>query len=120
MKTRLCVAGLIIGLTAAAAFAAGPTIHATPNPVRRGHNVAVYGLAGGCPRGDRVTLISRAFPHTHDFAGLPAIFATVHGDDTYGTTTRIPRTKAPGRYTITARCGGGNFGVTRTLTVLPP
>src|SRR4051794_9140356 len=57
-------------------FKEGPTIHATPATVRAGQRVRISGLAGGCPKGDRVTLLSRAFPHTHDFAGLPAVFAT--------------------------------------------
>ena len=33
---------------------------------------------------------------------------------------RIPAGRTPKRYKITARCGGGTFGVVRTLRVLAP
>ncbi len=99
-------------------FREGPTLHATPNSVFRGGTVRVGGLAGGCPTGDQVTLISRAFPHTHDFAGLPAVFTPVRPDDTYATFVHIPASRAAGNYAITARCGGGNFGITAHLRVL--
>jgi hypothetical protein len=98
-------------------FREGPSIHVSPRSVFAGGTVRVGGLAGGCPTGDQVTLISRAFPHTHDFAGLPAAFATVRPDDTYATFVTIPASRAPKRYGISARCGGGNFGVTGSLRV---
>jgi hypothetical protein len=98
-------------------FREGPSIHATPRTVLRGQTVRIGGLAGGCQTGNQVTLLSRAFPHTHDFAGLPAVFARVRSDDTYATFVRIPASRARGRYGITARCGGGNFGVTGHLRV---
>jgi hypothetical protein len=98
----------------------GPTIRVRPSTVHAGNHVRVFGYAGGCPTGDQVTLISRAFPHTHDFAGLPAVFARVQPGDRYSVLVRIPRGRRPGSYTITARCGGGNFGISRTLRVLAP
>jgi hypothetical protein len=105
-------------LVAVPALAAGhPTIVATPNPVRPGHTVTIHGVVPGCPKGDQLTLISQAFSHHHDFAGLPAIFATIHAHSAYSVTTRIPSTKARGPYSISGRCGGGNIGVTRVLNV---
>ena len=82
--------------------------------------VRVSGLAGGCPKGDEVTLLSRAFPDAKQFAGVPTVVATVDAHDSYSVRVRIPAGRAPARYTIGARCGGGNFGVERTLTVLDP
>jgi hypothetical protein len=105
-------------LQPAITFREGPTIHVTPRAVPAGGSVRVGGLAGGCPTGDQVTLISRAFPHTHDFAGLPAVFTPVRPDDTYATFVHIPASRAKTTYAITARCGGGNFGVTAHLRVL--
>ena len=64
-----------------------------------------------------MTLISRTFPHTQDFAGLPALSATVEGDGSFSTSTTIPATTQPGGYDITARCGGGNLGLVAHLTV---
>ena len=104
-------------LQPAITFREGPTIRATPPSVFAGQTVRVGGLAGGCRTGNRVTLLSRAFPHTNDFAGVPAVFATVRPDDTYATFVTIPANRQPKRYAITARCGGGNFGVTAHLRV---
>ena len=70
--------------------------------------------------GDSVTLISRAFPKKHEFAGVPAVFTKVKIDGSYSKRVRIPKSKAPKKYTISARCGGGNLGVTRKLRVLAP
>ncbi len=99
------------------AFEAGPSIRVRPVSVRAGSKVLVYGLADGCPKGDVVTLLSRAFPHTHEFAGVPAVFAKVLAGDRYNHTVGIPAKRRAGNYSITARCGGGNFGVQARLRV---
>jgi hypothetical protein len=65
-----------------------------------------------------VTLISRAFSHRHDFAGLPALYARVRTNGDYSVRTRIPVTRRPARYRIGGRCGGGNLGVSARLRVL--
>ena len=101
---------------AAPAAASGPTIVATPNPVAHGHRVTIHGVVPGCRRGNQLTLISKAFSHADDFAGLPAIYATIRAHSAYSVTTRIPAGKR-GPYPITGRCGGGNIGVVRTLNV---
>jgi len=79
--------------------------------------VLIKGSADGCPVGDAVIIISRAFVHTHDFAGLPAVLARVKSGGSFRVTTRIPATKRPGRYRVTGRCGGGNLGFLKHLTV---
>lgn len=88
-----------------------------PGTVRRGANVLVSGVAGGCTAGDQVTIISHAFAATHSFAGVPAVFARVGSAGRFSVTTRIPATRRPGTYVLTARCGGGNLGVSAHLTV---
>ena len=100
------------------ALAAGPRIVASPNPVHRGEVVRIHGTVPGCARGDQVTLISRAFSHRNDFAGLPAVFARVGAHHAYSVKTRIPARRPPRRYRITGRCGGGNLGVSANLRVL--
>jgi hypothetical protein len=62
-------------------------------------------------------LLSRAFVHTDEFAGVPALIAAVKPGGTFTTTTRIPRSTPAGTYTISGRCGGGNIGVVATLEV---
>jgi hypothetical protein len=89
----------------------------TPSTVKRGQTVLVHGVAGGCTSGDAVTVISQAFSGAHSFAGVPAVFAQVGSAGRFSTRTRIPVTRLPGRYTLTARCGGGNLGVSAHLTV---
>jgi hypothetical protein len=88
-----------------------------PGTVRRGGTVVVSGVAGGCTAGDQVTIISRAFPSLHSFAGVPALFAQVGSAGRFSARTRIPASRRPGAYVITARCGGGNLGVSARLAV---
>ena len=106
---------------AVAAFAAPSAVSLTVAPanVHRGHRVIIRGNAGDCPLGDAVTIISRAFAHTHDFAGLPAVFARVRTGGRFGIRPRIPSNRQPGNYVVTARCGGGNLGVSAQIHVLP-
>jgi hypothetical protein len=119
------VARMLVGVTAIAASltiaviatAAVPSLSLTPSSVRRGHLVVIKGSADGCTVGNRVTIISRAFVHSHEFAGVSAVLAKVRSGGSFATTTRIPRSKRPGRYAVTARCGGGNLGVLKHLTV---
>jgi hypothetical protein len=88
-----------------------------PRTVHRGGTVLVSGVAGGCTAGDRVTVISRAFAATHTFAGVPAVYAQVGSAGRFSAKTRIPATRRAGTYVLTARCGGGNLGVSAHLTV---
>lgn len=97
-----------------------PTVALTVSPrtVQRGHSVLVRGVAAGCTSGDTVTILSRAFPLTHSFAGVPAALAQVGSAGRFSTIVTIPRLRVPATYTVTARCGGGNLGVEAHLTVV--
>jgi hypothetical protein len=105
---------LLAGLVSAGAAV---SLAVTPATVVRGHTVVVHGSAAGCPAGDAVVLLSRAFSPAHEFAGVPAVLTPVHRGGAFRVTTRIPVRRAPGRYVVTARCGGGNLGVSARLTV---
>jgi hypothetical protein len=111
------LAALLAGASVVVA-ATTPTINVMPHRVHRGDVVRVFGVVPGCARGDQVTLISRAFSHRHEFAGVPAIFATVGPNHHYSKRTRIPAKRRPRLYTIRGRCGGGNLGVSAHLRVL--
>ena len=89
----------------------------TPAVARRGTTVLVHGVAGGCTAGDAVTIISHAFSPAHEFAGVPAVFAPVGAAGRFSVRATIPATRAPGSYGLTARCGGGNLGVSAELRV---
>lgn len=97
-----------------------PSLHVRPSRVVAGATVRVYGNAGACPRGDTVTLLSPAFSSAHEFAGVNAIFARVGSHGSYSTTTTIPSSRAAGHYRVGGRCGGGNLGVSATLSVIAP
>jgi hypothetical protein len=97
------------------------SIQVSPSSIVAGHTITLSGSVGPnsadseCATG--VTLISKAFVHTHDFAGLPAVGAAVNSGGAFTATTTIPRSKPAGTYTITGRCGGGNLGVSARLVV---
>jgi hypothetical protein len=115
---RAFVAGMLVSLAVVStAAASAPSLSLTPSSVRRGHTVLMKGSADGCTVGNTVFILSRAFVHTHDFAGVPAVLAKVKAGGLYRVSTRIPATKKPGRYAVTARCGGGNLGFLKHLTV---
>ena len=103
---------------AATASATTVSLLVTPSTVHRGAWVYISGSAGDCPRGDAVIIISRAFPRIHQFAGVPAVIATVGAKGRFHATTRIPLGRRVGKYVVTARCGGGNLGVAALLRVV--
>jgi hypothetical protein len=110
---------LAVAALAAAAGASASTVHLTVSPaiVHRGGTVHIRGSAGDCSVGSTVFVLSRAFVQTHEFAGVSAVLARVRSGGAFRATTVIPRTRRPGRYNVTARCGGGNLGVLLHLTV---
>jgi hypothetical protein len=108
------------GFLAATSAGAAPEavfLTATPQVVYQGHLLHIRGNAGSCRVGNTVTLISRAFPARHEFAGIPAVFAKVKSGGAFATTTRIPLHRHSGLYGIVARCGGGNLGVAAHVRV---
>jgi hypothetical protein len=114
----LAVAACAVAVPAEAGAAA---LHVRPAQVAPGAHTRVFGsAAGGCSAGDAVTLISRAFGGTHRFAGVPAVSTPVRAGGAFSRRVRIPARRAPGSYTVTARCGGGDLGVVRHLRVLAP
>jgi hypothetical protein len=109
-----CAAALA---AAGGAVASAAHLTLTPATVHRGGTVHIKGNADGCNVGNTVFVLSRAFVHTHEFAGVSAVLAKVRAGGAFRATTVIPRGRKPGRYDVTARCGGGNLGVLAHLTV---
>jgi hypothetical protein len=98
--------------------ASAATINVSPSTVAVGGQVTVSGdvLANGQPGcevpGD-VTLNSPAFQGG-------AIAAPADSSGNFSVTATLPATTGPGTYEVTGRCGGGNLGVSATLTVVAP
>ncbi len=116
MAGRVALALILAAVLPAGALAA-PRIQVKPAAVYPGEVVRVSGNAAPCPSGDQVTLISRAFSPKREFAGVPAVFATVEADGGFAKRTRIPAGRKPGRYRVSGRCGGGNLDATARLRV---
>jgi hypothetical protein len=114
-RALVSVAALTAGLVSTATATAAVSLTLTPSTVEQGHVVVITGSAGDCAAGNTVFIISRAFVHTHDFAGVPAVLAKVKADHSFRTSTRIPTGKKAVLFRVTARCGGGNLGVLRHL-----
>jgi hypothetical protein len=120
--SRLLMAGALAAaaLLASAAPALGQSLSASPASVAPGGSVTVSGNVGsGCMHGDQVTVISGAFGGTQEFAGVPAVTANSDSAGAVSASAPIPSTRAPGNYSVSARCGGGRFG-DATITVASP
>jgi hypothetical protein len=78
-------------------------LQVSPRSVTVGEVVTVSGWLPPAPAGwecaSGVTLLSRAFVGTHEFADVPAIATAVKADGTFTVTTRIPAPRRPGATT---------------------
>lgn len=103
-------------LAAPALAASSASLSVSPATQHAGGSVQV---SGTCEAGTSGFAISRAFLHdaTHDFAGVGAAPFTTDSQGRFATTAMISSTAAPGSYTVSARCGGGNIGVTAMVVV---
>ena len=123
MRRMLALFGSVVAflcVTASAANAAtitvSPTVVATSGTVTVSGDVLVNGTRG-CAVGDDVTLISNAFTGLGEFAGMGAVTVPVDASGHFSSKVTLQPGVAPGTYTISGRCGGGNLGVEATLTV---
>jgi hypothetical protein len=123
-KLVLFLGTVAVALPLLASPASAATIMVSPSSVAPGAQVTVSGdvlVNGqpGCAVPGEVTLISSAFVGLGEFAGTGATTAQANASGQFSTTVTLSSTLAPGNYDITGRCGGGNLGVTATLTVVP-
>ena len=108
------IATAVVALVVAATVtAATPRLSVQPTSVARGGTVTVSGR--GCLAGDLVYLISPPFVGNAFVQHSVATRARSNGS--FARHVRIRRYVHPGRYLITARCGGGNLGVAARLRV---
>ena len=103
-------AALVLGGTVAAAT---PRLSVHPASIARGGTVTVSGK--GCRAGDVVYLISPPFVG-HAFVAH-SVATRARSNGTFSRNVRVRTSIGAGRYLITARCGGGNLGVSAKLRV---
>jgi hypothetical protein len=109
----LAVTAVAVVALVGPAAAAPAALRVTPTTAPRGALVTFTGA--GCLRGETVFLISRLFPgHAY---GVGAISARVRANGHFLRRFRIRAGTSRRRYTITARCGGGNLGLAAHLRV---
>jgi len=121
MRTALAMAVVLVpAMWLATPVAAAPaaTLHVSPPSQAAGGSVQV---SGTCEANTSGHALSHAFLHdaAHDFAGVGAVAFQTDAAGNFSVTAEIPSSTTPGRYDVTARCGGGNLGITATLTVTP-
>jgi len=127
--TRIAKLALLLGTAALAipmwtSAASAATLNVSPSSVAAGAQVTISGdvLANGqpgCTVPGEVTLISPAFEGLGEFAGVGATTTQADAAGNFSTTVTLSSSVAAGTYEISGRCGGGNLGVTATLTVVP-
>ena len=122
---------LIVAVVGLAIFAPGALaasshfVSVTPKKAAQGQTVTVSGSVGhGCQighKGDAATIISKAFKGAtkHKFAGQPSVSASLAKSKKgkFSVKVTLSSNVKPAKYTVTGRCGGGNFGTT-TLKVV--
>jgi hypothetical protein len=106
----LAVAGSAVGSATRARIAVRPG-HAAP-----GGAVRVVGNAGACSAGSTLTAISTAFPG-HAF-GAGTLSGVVRANHTFAIRAHLRWSVRPGRYSVGARCGGGNLGAGTSVRVV--
>jgi hypothetical protein len=97
------------------ALAARKRLSVTPAVTVPGALVHISGNASPCQRGSTLTAISGAFPG-HAF-GIGTLTGAVGGNGTFAFTGHLRSHLRSGRYSVTARCGGGTLGLVVYLRV---
>ena len=128
MRLKVCIAaavfGSVIGLHSVVSAEAA-SINVTPKSVPVGGKVTLSGDVLGpngqpaCQVPGQVTLISGAFAGQGTFQHQD-VETTAGADGKYSVVAQILSGVAPGTYSVTSRCGGGNLGVQATLVVTSP
>ena len=106
----------VVAPLVAVAMLAAPSLHLGRAVASPGAPVRVFGNAGSCPAGDMITILSRAFAGP-GFAGIGGVSTRVRPGGSFSAVARVAVGAPPGRYAVTARCGGGNLGIARSLLV---
>jgi hypothetical protein len=112
--------GAVAGLAvfAPGAMAASHFLKVNPSTVKAGKTITVSGSVDhGCGighKGDSATIMSKGFKGAtkHNFAGVPSITVDLSKskDGSFSAKVKLAKKLKKGTYTVSGRCGGGNFG----------
>ncbi len=104
-------------LASASANAAHGVLRVAPTAVKGGGAVRVTAATSPCRQGDTVFAISTAFAGDA-FGSAGALTGLVRAGGAFSVAGHVRAGLRPGRYSIGARCGGGNLGVSVSLLVV--
>jgi hypothetical protein len=116
---KLIAAFVALAVLAPAALAATQSLKLTPGKVAPGKTTTVSGSVGsGCQTGktgDAAIIISKAFKGvtgSKNFAGVPSVSASLANstNGSFSIKVKLAKKIKTGKYSVTGRCGGGNFG----------
>jgi hypothetical protein len=120
----------LVGLAVCAPGALAASSHflkVSPSSVAAGKTITVSGSVDhGCQighKGDTATIISKGFKGATktNFAGVPSVSASLASskDGSFSIKVKLAKHLKAGKYSVSGRCGGGNFGST-TFKVTDP
>lgn len=124
-KLIVAVVGLSVFAPGALAATSSHFLKVTPSKAAQGKTITVSGSVGnGCQighKGDSATIISKAFKGAtkHSFAGVPSVSASLANskNGSFSVKVTLSNNVKPAKYSVSGRCGGGNFGTTRLKVV---
>ncbi len=105
----------VLGLLTAPAGAQTASLTLDPSTIAVGGRLIVTGT---CEPNSSGFVLSQAFLGQTEFAGVPAVAFSTDSKGAFGVTFLITPAVKPGTYRVSARCGGGNLGLTRMLKVV--
>jgi len=122
-RTVMLVLAALASLVAAASAlgsashtgAATPSLKVQPGAVKPGGRVHVFGNAGSCAAGSKLTALS--FPFPESAAGPGTLTGKVHKNHTFSIRNYVRGNVMAGTYPVTAQCGGTDIGVTASVRV---
>jgi hypothetical protein len=114
--TAMSIACLWASSAGAASLVVNPSTVVAGGTVTLSGDVLANGKPG-CAVPGTVTLISGAFPGDEFGPGQGAVNLSADATGHFRGTAAVNPSAGPGTYTITGHCGGGNLGVTASVTV---
>lgn len=115
MLLLAALAALAVATSALGSATSTASLNVRPGTVKPAGAVHIWGNAGSCAAGRKLVALSAAFPE-YSF-GVGGVTGPVRADHTFSFWRHLRGNVPPGGYSVSARCGGGNLGVTAHVQV---